>query len=82
MAEFVNAKVMSVSMKVDTTADGNIAQSGETVTSAKLATIAGIKKSASLAESNLVYDAFYGTVGGGRQDSLTAVRKIVEGVAE
>lgn len=82
MADFVNSKTMTVSLKVDTNALGNLAQSGETASGAKLASIPGIKKDANLANTIKVYDAFYGTIGGATFDSLSAVRTIKEGVAQ
>lgn len=81
MAEFVNNPVMSVSMKLPTNANGNIAQSGDTTAGTKLYTIPGIKKGATLAEANNVFDKFVGVIGGGDYDSLSAVRTVKEGVA-
>ena len=82
MAEFINSPVMSVSVKLDMTSDATVAQASEAVVASKLDTIKGIKKNATLAEYNQVAQAFYGTIGGGSYDSLTAVRKISEGVAD
>jgi len=64
MAEFATAYTSSVKMKVPVTADGNIAQSGDTVTSAtKQISIPGIKAAATLAEANTVFNAFVGDIG-------------------
>lgn len=82
MAEFAEAKVMSVSMKADVNLNGNIAQVGDDVAGAKVITIDGIKKNATLAESEKVFDAFLGGICGGSADSLSAVRTIKEGVAQ
>ena len=81
MAEFVNNPVMSVSMKLPTTADGKIAQIGDTIGGTKLYSIPGIKKNATLAEANTVFEKFVGVIGGGEFDSLSAVRTVKEGVA-
>lgn len=80
MADFVNKPTATVSMRIPTTAAGNIAQSGDVVKGSKLGSIPGIKKDATLADTNKVFGAFYGTIGGGSYDSLSAVRTIKEGV--
>lgn len=81
MAEFVTAYTGTVKMKVPT-ADGNIAQSGDTENGAKQVSIPGIKAGATLAESNIVFGNFVGSIGGGTFDSLSAVKTITQGVAE
>lgn len=80
MADFVNNATATVSMRIPTTAAGNIAQSGDVVKGSKLGSIPGIKKDAHLNEVNKVFDAIYGTIGGGSFDSMSAVRTIKEGV--
>lgn len=80
MADFKNNSVMKVSMKIDLDLDGNICQQGDTPQSQKNMTITGIKKNATLAECNIVFNAFYGTIANGTYDSLSAVRTITEGV--
>ena len=81
MAEFINSPTMTVGMRADITAAGNIAQSGDTAKGSKQINIVGIKKNATLAESEKVFEKFVGTIGGGSYDSLSAVRTIKEGVA-
>lgn len=80
MAEFVNSPTMAVSMRTEVTAAGNIAQWGDVVKGSKAINIPGIKKNATLAESEKVFDKFIGVIGGGSYDSLSAVRTIKEGV--
>lgn len=82
MAEFANAVTANVKMQIDMTADGNIAQTGDTVAGSKAPTIKGIKAAATLAEAKTVYDAFYGTIAGATYDSLTAEKTIKTGVVE
>lgn len=81
MAEFVTAYTGTVKMKVPT-ADGNIAQSGDTENGAKQVSIPGIKAGATLAEANIVFGKFVGTICGGSFDSLSAVKTVTQGVAE
>ena len=82
MAEFKTSPIMTVQMPVMLNANGTLAQSGETVSGKKNANVPGIKRDATLAQSVKVYDAFYGTIGGASFDSISAVRKISEGVEE
>ncbi len=82
MTEFTPAVTASVKMNVDMTADGFIAQSGDTVASTKAISIPGIKAGATLAEANAVFTAFLGNIAGGTSDSLTAKKTIVQGVAD
>ena len=82
MADFVDSPVMEVSVDLGMTSDATVAQASESIAASKRHTLKGIKKSATLAEYNTVGQAFYGTLGGGTYDSLSAVRKISEGVAE
>ena len=81
-AEFANAVTANVKMTVNMTAEGNIAQSGDTVAGSKNPTLKGIKAAATLAEAKTVYDAFYGTIAGATYDSLTAEKTIKTGVVE
>ena len=82
MAEFANAVTANVKMKIDMTAAGNIAQTGDTAAGSKAPTIKGIKAAATLAEAKTVFDAFYGTIAGATYDSLTAEKSIKTGVVE
>ena len=82
MAEFSAATTASVKMKVNTNTSGNIAQSGDTVKGTKYPSIAGIKASATLAEANAVFSAFYGTIAEASYDSLTAVKTITQEVTD
>jgi len=82
MAEFANATTANVKMKIDMTAEGNIAQSGDTVSGSKNPTLKGIKAAATLAEAKTVFNAFYGTIAGATYDSLTAEKSIKTGVVD
>lgn len=80
MAEFTPINTMSVKMNVDMTADGNIAQTGQTVSGTKAVSIPGIAATANLAGAKTVFDAFYGNIAGGSYDSLSAKRTMSGGV--
>jgi len=82
MAEFAPAVTASVKMNVGMTADGFIAQTGDTVTSTKSISIPGIKADATLSEANAVFTAFLGNIAGGTSDSLTAKKTVTQGVTE
>ena len=82
MAEFSGGATASVKMKVNTTTGGYIAQETDTVKGTKNPTIAGIKATANLAEATAVLDAFYGGIGGGSFDSLSAVKTMHQEVVE
>lgn len=81
MATWAEIPNMTVSMKVDMNADGNIKQSGETVSSQKAQSITGVKQTATIEQATGVFSAFYGTICGGAFDSLSAVRSMKGGVA-
>lgn len=82
MAEFTSANTATIKMNVDMTAEGFIAQNGDTVASTKKPLLHGLKADATLAEANTVYNFFYGTLAGGTYDSLSAVKNITQEVAE
>ena len=82
MAEFTSANTATIKMNVDMTADGFIAQSGDTVASTKKPILHGLKANATLAEADKVYGFFYGTLAGGTYDSLSAVKNITQEVAD
>ncbi len=83
MTDFAPAYTASVKMKVPVTAEGNIAQTDDTLTGAtKQISIQGIKTNATLAEANTVFNAFVGNIAGGSFDSLSAVKTITQGVSE
>lgn len=81
MAEFAPIKTKTVKMKVNTTAAGNIAESGDTVASTKAVSIPGIKAEANLAQASAVFGVFYSTLAGGSYDSLSATQSYSGGVA-
>ncbi len=80
MAEFTPINTMSVKMNVDMTSAGNIAQSGDPVSSTKAMTLPGISTSANLAGAKAVFEAFVGNIAGGSYDSLSAKRTMTGGV--
>lgn len=82
MAEFGTANVSTLKVKVNTDANGNIAQAGNTVAGNKVLTIPGFKQAGNLANANTFFGAIIGTLGGGSYDSLTAQKYTVQEVVE
>ena len=82
MAEFKSAVTASVKMNVPMTSAGNIAQDGDTPANTKAVSISGIKATATLSESNTVFDAILGNIAGGSFDSLSAKKTITQGVTD
>ena len=81
MSEFQQAKVSTVQVKIDTTAAGNIAQSGDITAGTKKISISGISATANLADTMQVFNVFYGeSLAGGSVDELTAVKTTTQGV--
>lgn len=77
--DFENTPVSSVSMKIPTNADGNIATTSETATGEKSFTIDGIKVDANLTQATAVFTAFL-SICDTYCDELTAKKTIVQGV--
>ena len=77
--DFENTPVSSVSMKIPTNADGNIATSSETMTGQKNFTIDGISVGATLTQATAVFNAFL-SICDTYCDELTAKKTIVQGV--
>ena len=82
MADFTPINTMSVRMNVEMTADGNIAQSGDTTAATKSMSINGISAAANLSDASTVFNAYYGDIAGGNFDSLSAKRTLTGGVTE
>lgn len=80
MADFQNVSTSTVQLKVPLNADGNIATKSETTAGVKTVSIDGIKATATLTESNAVFNAFYGVICNSSFDSLTAKKITTQGV--
>lgn len=82
MAEFKTAKTSTLKVKINLNADGNVAQSGETVKSTKVVSLQGFKAEGNLAQANTVFQAMYGQIAQGTYDGLSAVKTTSQEVAE
>lgn len=81
MAEFKDAKISTVKMKIPLNSNGNIAQIGDTTASVKYYSIAGISATANLEECRTVFNIFYGdSLAGGWPDEYTAQKTIIQTV--
>lgn len=63
-------------VKVPITADGNIAQDGDTVAGTKRMQISQVNADNGLPENNKVFDLFIGLIAGGSHDSLTNTMRV------
>ncbi len=82
MAEFGTPTVGTLKVKVNTDANGYIAQPGDTVAGTKNVAIPGFKAAGNLADANTFFNALIGTLAGGTYDSLTAQKTTVQEVVE
>lgn len=81
MADFKNPKTATVKMKVDTDANGNIAQYSDTPAGTKYISIKGISSTCDLADAEKVFNVFIGdSLGGGTFDNYSAIRTITQEV--
>lgn len=71
---FVDEPTSRLSVKVPITADGNIAQKGETSTSQKSVGIKGFVHNGTLSKAGDVMEVFLGTIANTNYDSLSATR--------
>ena len=74
--------VSALKVDVALNANGNIAQTGQTVKGTKTVTINGFKTAGTAADAKTVWDAIIGDIGGGSFDtltgSLTTVKRMVD----
>ena len=80
-AEFADAHVGTLKVKLAVNADGNIAQSGEAATGQKTFTLNGFKAKGNLENANVVFGKLFGDIAGGSYDSLSAEKTVTQGVA-
>lgn len=80
--QFVEPKVVDLSVGVDVNAAGNIAMSGETPAGSKIITIKGFKTAGTVTDATTIFTKLLGTIGGASYLVSTAAKKYVVGAKE
>ena len=75
--QFVDPKVVSLTVDVGINSSGNIAMEGETATGQKTLTIGGFKASGTGTNAETVIEKIVGDIGGANYDTLSAKKKYV-----
>ena len=73
--QFVEPKVVGLSVCVDINASGNIAQSGDTPAGSKVITVNGFKTAGTVADAGTVFNKILATIGGANYTLSTAAKK-------
>lgn len=80
--QFVEPKVVGLSVNIDTNAAGNIKMSGETAAGEKSVTINGFKTAGTVSDATTVFTKVFGSIAGADYTVNTAVKKYSVGVQE
>ena len=80
--QFVEPKVVGLSVNIDTDASGNIKMDGGTAAGEKSITINGFKTAGTVSDATTVFTKILGNIGGADYTLNSAVKKYNVGVKE